>query len=59
MKRLPLPASISIALWLTGSIWLVAIVAHLFDAPAEIVTVTLLFGAITGLIEWLASRGHR
>ncbi len=52
MKRL-LPASLSIALWLTGSIWVVAIIAHVFDVPAEIVTMTLLFGAVTGLVEWL------
>jgi hypothetical protein len=53
MKRLPLPASLSIALWLTGSIWLVAIIGHLLDAPHEIVAVTLLVGVLTGVAEWL------
>lgn len=56
MKRLPFPASLSIALWLTGSIWLIAIVAHLFDAPEDVVAMTLLFGAVTGLAEWLLAK---
>lgn len=56
MKRLPFPASLSIALWLTASLWLVAILAHLFDAPSEIVELTFLFGAITGVAEWLAAK---
>ncbi len=59
MKRRPLPASLSIALSLTGSIWLVALVAHRFERPAEIVTMTLLFGAITGLAEWLLQGNGR
>ncbi|RTL54547.1 MAG: hypothetical protein EKK40_01750 [Bradyrhizobiaceae bacterium] len=56
MKKSPLPASLSIALWLTGAIWLVAIAAHVFDAPREIVYLTLLFGVFTGLAEWLTSK---
>jgi hypothetical protein len=52
-----LPASLSIALWLTGSIWLVAILAHVLDAPHEIVYAALAFGLIAGVVEWLFVRG--
>jgi hypothetical protein len=43
-----LPASLSIA------IWLVAILAHVFDAPGEVVYATFIVGLLTGLAEWFA-----
>jgi hypothetical protein len=49
-----LPTSLSVALWLVGSIWLVAILAHVFDAPYEIVYAALALGLIAGIAEWLA-----
>ncbi|HEY7844140.1 MAG TPA: hypothetical protein VID30_10720 [Bradyrhizobium sp.] len=49
-----LPTSLSIAVWLTGSIWLVAIVGYLFGAPAEIIYITLGAGIVAGVLEWLA-----
>lgn len=49
-----LPASLSIAIWLTGSIWAVAILAHVFDAPREITYAALAFGVLAGIVEWLA-----
>ena len=54
-----LPASLSIALWLTGAIWLLAIVAHVFDAPHEIVYAALVFGVFSGVVEWVVGRGRR
>jgi hypothetical protein len=54
-----LPTSLSIALWLVGSTWLVALLAHVFDAPREIVFVTLIFGFIYGVAEWLALRRRK
>jgi len=60
--RLPaprLPTSLSIALWLVGSIWLVALLAHVFDAPHEIVFATLIFGVFSGVVEWLALRRRK
>jgi len=51
-----LPASLSIALWLVGSLWLLAILGHIFDAPHEIVYAALAFGLIAGLVEWLLIR---
>jgi hypothetical protein len=53
-----LPPSLAIALWLVGSIWTVAVVAHIFDAPHEIVYAALAFGVMAGLVEWLAVRGN-
>jgi hypothetical protein len=49
-----LPPSLAIALWIVGSIWLVALVAHIFDAPHEIVYAALVFGLLAGVAEWLA-----
>jgi len=49
-----LPTSLSIALWLVGSIWLVAIVSHVLGAAREIVWVTLAAGIIAAVVEWLA-----
>ena len=49
-----LPTSLSIALWLVGSISLVAIVSHVLGAAREIVWVTLAAGIIAAVVEWLA-----
>jgi hypothetical protein len=49
-----LPTSLSIALWLVGSIWLVAIVSHVLGVAREIVWVTLAAGIIAAVVEWLA-----
>lgn len=54
-----LPASLSIALWLVSSLWLVAIIAYVLDAPSELVWGAFIFGLVTGLIEWLAFRGNK
>jgi hypothetical protein len=51
-----LPPSLSIAVWLVGSIWLLAIVAYAFAAPVEIVYAAFTFGMIAGFLEWLFLR---
>jgi hypothetical protein len=51
-----LPASLSIALWLVGALWAVAIMAHVFDAPREIVHAAFGFGLVAGLLEWWSLR---
>ncbi len=54
-----LPRSLSIALWAIAAIWVVAILAHVFDAPREIVYLTFLFGLFTAVAEWLSvGRSH-
>jgi hypothetical protein len=57
--RSPLPTSLSIALWLVGSIWLVGLLAHLFDAPREIVFAALIVGLFSGVAEWFALRRRK
>ncbi len=51
-----LSTSLSVAVWLTATLWLVAILARVFDAPAGIVWAALLTGLFTGFAEWLAHR---
>lgn len=62
MTRFPpsrFPASLSIALWLVASLWIVAIVAHALDAPREVVYAAFAFGLLSGIAEWLAIRRLR
>lgn len=40
-----------------ASLWLIAIVAHAFDAPREIVYAAFIIGLLGGIAEWLALRG--
>jgi hypothetical protein len=54
-----LPPSLSIGLWLVGALWLIAIVARVFDAPHEIVHAALAFGVVAGVVEWLAFKGSK
>ncbi|MHC2431230.1 hypothetical protein ACVII1_005131 [Bradyrhizobium elkanii] len=51
-----LPGSLSIALSLVGSIWLVGVVALLIDAPGEPVAATFVFGVLAGFVEWRAGK---
>jgi hypothetical protein len=53
MERLP--SSLSIALWLTGSLWIVGFIAYLGDAPGEFVIATLIAGLIAGAFELRAA----
>jgi hypothetical protein len=56
MERLP--ASLSIALWLVGSLWIVGVVAYLGDAPGELVIAALFSGLVAGGLELRAARGR-
>lgn len=51
-----LPGSLSIALSLVGSIWLVGVVALLVGAPGELVAATFVVGVLAGIAEWRAGR---
>jgi hypothetical protein len=48
------PGSLSIALWLTGSTWVVAILAYFLHASDNIVGAVFAFGLVAGLLEWIA-----
>ena len=54
-----LPRSLSIALWLTGSTWVVAILAHFVRASDRTVGAVFAFGSVAGVVEWIASKGGR
>jgi hypothetical protein len=54
-----LPESLAITLWIVGSVWLLAVLALLFDLDTEVIWAALLFGAVAGLCEWQARRGNR
>ena len=54
-----LPTSLSIAVWLVGAIWLIAIAGRLLGAPADIVLLTLGAGVLTGVAEWIAVERRR
>jgi hypothetical protein len=50
------PESLQIALWIVGSVWLLAILALLFGFDAEAIWAALVFGTVVGLWEWQARR---
>jgi hypothetical protein len=50
-----LPNSLSIALWLVGSLWIVGLIAYLGDAPGELVIATLVAGLVAGGLELRAA----
>ncbi|WP_166293485.1 hypothetical protein [Bradyrhizobium sp. 2S1] len=47
-----LPGSLSIALSLVGSIWLVGVVALWVGAPGKLVAATFVVGLVAGIVEW-------
>lgn len=54
-----LPNSLQIALWIVGSVWLLAILALLFGFDAEVIWAALVFGTIAGFWEWHATRNRQ
>jgi hypothetical protein len=59
MARLPgtrLPNALAIAIWITASCWAVAAVAWLVDTETDFLTPLVVFGAVTGAVEWWLRR---
>jgi hypothetical protein len=54
-----LPTSLSIALWIVGSIWLLAVLAWTFDVSVEYVWAALVFGVFAGVAEWIVREKQR
>jgi hypothetical protein len=52
-----LPESLSIALWATGSFWVLAVVAYAFGASTEWILPLFVLGLVTGIAEWVLRRG--
>jgi hypothetical protein len=53
MERIP--GSLSIAIFLAGSLWIVGLIAYLADAPGELVIATLIAGLIAACLELRAT----
>jgi hypothetical protein len=49
----PLSDALSIALWIVGACWAVAIIAYLTGGPTELITPLIVLGTFTGMVEWL------
>ena len=47
-----LPPLLAIALWLTGAMWFVALLAYRFDQPPEVGGIFIV-GIIAAVVEWL------
>jgi len=54
MERLP--ESLSIALWMVGSCWALAILAYVFGASTEWILPLFMLGLLTGIAEWVMRR---
>ena len=48
-----LPPLLAIALWLTGAMWLVGLLAYRFGLPSEFVASIFIIGTVAAVIEWL------
>jgi hypothetical protein len=47
------PPSLAIALWLTGAMWFVGLLAYRFDQPPEVVGGIFIMGIVAAVMEWL------
>ena len=54
-----LPNSLSIALWVVGSCWLVAAALYIFDGPRELILPVVTLGTLTGVAEWYLRRSPK
>lgn len=48
-----LPDSLSIALWITATSWLMAVIAYLVGASTDWLFPLVAFGVCTGIAEWV------
>lgn len=51
-----LPPSLAIALWPTGAMWFVGLLACRFDQPPEPVGGILIVGILAAFMEWLITK---
>ena len=47
-----IPDSLTIALWITGASWLVALIAYVLD-ERELILPLVMLGIVTGIAEWV------
>ena len=51
-----LPDTPAIALWITGSCWILALLAYLLGGSAEWMLPFFMLGTLTGIAEWIMRR---
>jgi hypothetical protein len=51
-----LPASLCIAIWLVGALWIVALVSTYFGLSSDLIWFVLFLGTGAALVEWRALR---
>jgi hypothetical protein len=51
-----LPDSLATAVWITGSCWMLAMLAHFVGDSTEWVLPLFVFGTLTGIAEWVIRR---
>jgi hypothetical protein len=56
MYWMQIPTSLAIALWLTGTMWLVGLLAYRFNKPPEVVGGMFIMGIAAAVTEWLAAK---
>ena len=51
-----IPDSLAIALWITGSCWVIALLAYFLGGSTELVLPLFVLGVLTGIAEWVMRR---
>jgi hypothetical protein len=51
-----LPDTLAIALWITGSCWILALLAYLLGGSTEWIFALFMLGTLTGIAEWVMRR---
>jgi hypothetical protein len=51
-----LPDSLTIAIWIAGSSWALAILAYLLGGSIEWIVPLVMLGVLTGIAEWILRR---
>jgi hypothetical protein len=54
-----IPDSLSIAFWVAGSCWALALLAYVLGQSWEWIFPLFMFGALTGIAEWVMRQNVR
>lgn len=47
------PESLTIAFWITGSSWALALFSYLLGGPLDLIFPIIILGTLTGIAEWV------
>jgi len=54
-----LPASLAIAIWLVGALWIVALFSHFFGYSSDLIGFVLFLGTGAAVVEWHTLKNQR